>query len=84
MIQNHLIDHGQLHYDIFITDLIKIVVRINKTGAFHYNLLYYSHYIKAEELNDQVPDFVDSCIPFLKSYWPEIRANAAIVIGIMN
>lgn len=28
MIQSHLLEHGNLHYDIFILDFMKVVVRI--------------------------------------------------------
>lgn len=37
--------------------------------------------LQAEELNDKIPDFIESCIPFLKSSWPELRGNAAVIIG---
>lgn len=28
--------------------------------------------------------FIESTLPYLKSYWEEIRGNAAIVIGILS
>lgn len=37
--------------------------------------------LTGEELPDHIQDFIDSCIPHLKSQWPEIRGSAAIVIG---
>ena len=34
------------------------------------------------ELTDHIQDFIDSCIPKLRSQWPEVRGSAAIVIGM--
>uniref|UniRef100_A0A182TC47 Maestro/Maestro-like HEAT-repeats domain-containing protein n=1 Tax=Anopheles maculatus TaxID=74869 RepID=A0A182TC47_9DIPT len=33
-----------------------------------------------EELQDWINDFIDACLPMLRSQWPEIRGNAAILI----
>lgn len=33
------------------------------------------------ELTDHIQDFIDSCLPKLRSQWPEVRGSAAIVIG---
>lgn len=51
-------------------------------GTLNYNVFVFD-FIKltGEELTDHVQDFIDSCIPHLKSQWPEIRGNSAIVIG---
>lgn len=35
MVQTHLLEHGQLHYDVFLIDFIKVVVRI-----FYCTILY--------------------------------------------
>lgn len=63
MAQKHLIDHGQLNYDFFIIDFVKLI---------------------GNELKEHVGDLIESCIPFLKSHWTEIRGNAAIIIGILH
>lgn len=39
--------------------------------------------LQVEELNDHVSDFFESCLPHLKSQWPEIRGNAACIIGML-
>lgn len=28
-------------------------------------------------------DFIESCLPHLKSQWPEIRGNAACIVGLL-
>ncbi|XP_037937938.1 maestro heat-like repeat-containing protein family member 1 [Teleopsis dalmanni] len=38
----------------------------------------------AIELPEHIQDFIDSCIPKLRSQWPEVRGSAAIVIGILH
>ncbi|XP_017099571.2 maestro heat-like repeat-containing protein family member 1 [Drosophila bipectinata] len=38
----------------------------------------------AMELTDHIQDFIDSCLPQLRSQWPEVRGSAAIVIGILH
>ncbi|XP_065363715.1 maestro heat-like repeat-containing protein family member 1 isoform X1 [Calliphora vicina] len=63
MAQRHLLDHGQLNYNNFIVDFVKVI---------------------AMELTDHIQDFIDSCIPKLRSQWPEVRGSAAIVIGILH
>uniref|UniRef100_A0A182W5M5 Uncharacterized protein n=1 Tax=Anopheles minimus TaxID=112268 RepID=A0A182W5M5_9DIPT len=37
-----------------------------------------------EELQDWINDFIDACLPMLRSQWPEIRGNAAILIGLLH
>ncbi|XP_055840897.1 maestro heat-like repeat-containing protein family member 1 isoform X1 [Episyrphus balteatus] len=63
MAQKHLIDHGQLNYNVFILDFVKVI---------------------AADLPDSIQDFIESCIPKLRSQWPEVRGNAAIIIGILH
>lgn len=36
------------------------------------------------ELNDSIPDFIESALPFLKSGWPQLRGNAAVVCGLLH
>ncbi|KAH8408933.1 hypothetical protein KR009_004065 [Drosophila setifemur] len=38
----------------------------------------------AVELTDHIQDFIESCLPQLRSQWPEVRGSAAIVIGILH
>ncbi|KAL7745291.1 hypothetical protein ACLKA6_015316 [Drosophila palustris] len=38
----------------------------------------------ALELTEHTQDFIDSCMPKLRSQWPEVRGSAAIVIGILH
>ncbi|KAI8033359.1 maestro heat-like repeat-containing protein family member 1 [Drosophila gunungcola] len=38
----------------------------------------------AMELTEHIQDFIDSCLPQLRSQWPEVRGSAAIVIGILH
>lgn len=33
------------------------------------------------ELTDHIQDFINSCLPNLRSPWPEVRGSAAVVIG---
>ena len=33
------------------------------------------------DLSSHIQDFIDSCVPKLRSQWPEVRGSAAIVIG---
>jgi len=63
MVQSHLLDHGQLHYDVFVMNFVKLI---------------------GEELSEHIPSFIDSCLPYLKSSWPEIRGNAAVIIGLLH
>ncbi|XP_055389561.1 maestro heat-like repeat-containing protein family member 1 [Condylostylus longicornis] len=63
MAQKHLLDHGQLNYNIFIVDFVKLI---------------------GTELKEHIQDFIESCIPFLRSHWSEIRGNATIVIGVLH
>lgn len=37
-----------------------------------------------EELPDSVNDFIDACLPFMRSQWAEIRGNAAVLIGLFH
>lgn len=52
--------------------------------------LQYGTFIKdfvkliGEELPDSVNDFIDSCLPFMRSQWAEIRGNAAVLIGLLH
>ncbi|XP_058442811.1 maestro heat-like repeat-containing protein family member 1 [Malaya genurostris] len=61
--QNHLLEHGQLHYGNFVKEFTKLI---------------------GEELPDSISDFIDSCIPFLRSHWPEIRGNTTVLIGLLH
>lgn len=36
-----------------------------------------------EHLSDHISDFIESCLPYLKSQWSEIRGNAACIIGLL-
>ncbi|XP_030379317.1 maestro heat-like repeat-containing protein family member 1 [Scaptodrosophila lebanonensis] len=38
----------------------------------------------AMELTEHIQDFIESCIPKLRSQWPEVRGSSAIVIGILH
>lgn len=82
MVQSHLLDHGQLHYDIFVADLLKLIVcvsvGVNETTSL---IVFFFVGFKGEELNDAIPEFIETSLPFLKSSWSEIRGNAAVVIG---
>ncbi|ETN63752.1 hypothetical protein AND_004522 [Anopheles darlingi] len=52
--------------------------------------LQYSTFLKdfakliGEELHDWISDFIDACLPLLRSQWPEVRGNAAILIGLLH
>ncbi|XP_055537388.1 maestro heat-like repeat-containing protein family member 1 isoform X2 [Wyeomyia smithii] len=51
--------------------------------------LQYNNFIKdfskliGEELPDSIGDFIDACLPSLRSQWSEIRGNAAVLIGLL-
>lgn len=38
---------------------------------------------QSEDLSDRVSDFIECCLLHLKSQWPEIRGNAACIVGIL-
>lgn len=68
-------------------------LKINDMAQRHlldYGQLNYSNFVVdfvkviAMELTDHIQDFIDSCIPKLRSQWPEVRGSAAIVIGILH
>uniref|UniRef100_A0A1A9WCB3 Uncharacterized protein n=1 Tax=Glossina brevipalpis TaxID=37001 RepID=A0A1A9WCB3_9MUSC len=63
MIEYNLTDHGQLNYNIFVVDFVKLI---------------------AMELTDHIQDFINSCLPNLRSPWPEVRGSAAVVIELQN
>ncbi|XP_059616812.1 maestro heat-like repeat-containing protein family member 1 [Phlebotomus argentipes] len=63
MAQSHLLEHGQLNYEVFIEDFVKVI---------------------GEELADNMADFIESCLPHFKSQWPEVRGNAAILVGLLH
>ncbi|KAH8397492.1 hypothetical protein KR222_008299, partial [Zaprionus bogoriensis] len=56
----------------------------------HQQQLQYSSFVLdfvkaiALELTQHIQDFIDSCMPKLRSQWPEVRGSAAIVIGILH
>ncbi|XP_037026601.1 maestro heat-like repeat-containing protein family member 1 [Bradysia coprophila] len=54
-------------------------------GTLNYDM-FINDFIKtiATELCDNIPDFIESCLPFLKSSWSEIRGNAAVIIGLLQ
>lgn len=33
---------------------------------------------------DKVPNFIESCLPYLRSHWNEIRSHACTVIGLLH
>uniref|UniRef100_A0A1L8DCH9 Putative heat repeat-containing protein 7a n=1 Tax=Nyssomyia neivai TaxID=330878 RepID=A0A1L8DCH9_9DIPT len=37
-----------------------------------------------EELQENMSDFIESCLPHFKSQWPEVRGNAAILVGLLH
>ncbi|EDW00462.1 maestro heat-like repeat-containing protein family member 1 [Drosophila grimshawi] len=72
-------------------------VRVNEIAQQHLsndadqlNQLNYSSFVVdfvkviAVELTEHIQDFIDSCMPQLRSQWPEVRGSAAIVIGILH
>lgn len=64
MIEENLLDYGQLNYDMFILGLLKVV---NEEFSF-----------------DLIHQAIDSCLPFLKSRWSELRANVTIMIAVLG
>ncbi|XP_053688196.1 maestro heat-like repeat-containing protein family member 1 [Sabethes cyaneus] len=52
--------------------------------------LQYNNFIKdftkliGEELPESIGDFIDACLPSLRSQWSEIRGNAAVLIGLLH
>lgn len=36
------------------------------------------------EMPDKVPGFIESCLPYLRSHWNEIRSNACTFIGLLH
>lgn len=83
MVQDHLLEYGQLNYDVFINAFIKIIVSQRVWPVAHFIEVFASffYFYQAAELCDNIPDFIESCLPFLKSSWSEIRGNAAVIIG---
>lgn len=47
------------------------------------NILHFS-FPQNEDLSEHISDFIESCLPFLKSQWPEIRGNAACIVGLLH
>lgn len=41
-------------------------------------------FLQNEDLSEHVSDFIESTLPHLKSAWPEIRGNAACIIGLLH
>lgn len=33
---------------------------------------------------DKVPNFIESCLPYLRSHWNEIRSHACTIIGLLH
>lgn len=33
---------------------------------------------------EKVSNFIESCLPYLRSHWNEIRANACTIIGLLH
>lgn len=33
---------------------------------------------------DKVPNFIESCLPYLRSHWNEIRSHACTVLGLLH
>uniref|UniRef100_A0A1B0CX25 Maestro heat-like repeat-containing protein family member 1 n=2 Tax=Lutzomyia longipalpis TaxID=7200 RepID=A0A1B0CX25_LUTLO len=63
MAQMHLLEHGQLNYEAFLEDFVKVI---------------------GEELVENMSDFIESCLPHFKSQWPEVRGNAAVLVGLLQ
>ncbi|XP_055586615.1 maestro heat-like repeat-containing protein family member 1 [Uranotaenia lowii] len=68
-------------------------IKMNELAQNHlleHGQLQYGTFVKdfikliGEELSESINDFIDACIPFLRSQWPEIRGNAAILIGLLH
>ncbi|XP_058812220.1 maestro heat-like repeat-containing protein family member 1 [Topomyia yanbarensis] len=68
-------------------------VKMNKLAQNHlleHGQLQYSNFVKdftkliGEELSESVSDFIDACLPSLRSQWAEIRGNAAVLIGLLH
>uniref|UniRef100_A0A336MNJ8 CSON014643 protein n=1 Tax=Culicoides sonorensis TaxID=179676 RepID=A0A336MNJ8_CULSO len=72
-----------------LIDAPKIYEMVQKFVT-EYNNLNYDSFIHdfvrlvGDELHDSVSTFIDACLPFLKSIWPEIRGNVPIIIGILH
>ncbi|XP_055615310.1 maestro heat-like repeat-containing protein family member 1 isoform X2 [Toxorhynchites rutilus septentrionalis] len=69
------------------------MTKMNQLAQNHlleHGQLQYSNFIKdfvkliGEELADYLNDFIDSCLPALRSQWAEIRGNAAVLIGLLH
>lgn len=39
---------------------------------------------QVDDLDSHISDFIESCLPFLKSQWPEIRGNACCIVGLLH
>lgn len=33
---------------------------------------------------EKVPNFIESCLPYLRSHWNEIRTNTCTIIGLLH
>lgn len=33
---------------------------------------------------DKIPNFIESCLPYLRSHWNEIRSHACTIIGLLH
>ena len=40
--------------------------------------------VKQEFSYDLLQQAIESCVPFLKSQWPELRGNAIIVVAVLG
>lgn len=81
MVQKQLQDHMTVNFDVFVVALLKLVVSVlGLLDAKYFNSCVLS-LLKGTELNGSIPDFIESTLPYLKSNWPQLRGNAAIVIG---
>lgn len=92
MVQSHILEHGNLQYDNFLPIFLKLIVRytqffaVSMSMTIHFVLFdcFFFCYLQNEHLSEHISDFIESCLPHLKSQWPEIRGNAACIIGLLH
>jgi hypothetical protein len=81
--QEVLEEFYQLNFDVFMQDFVQLVVRNYLLGCVEV-LQILNSFEQCQELPDHLSTFIETCLPFIKSYWSEIRGNACLVIGLLQ
>lgn len=81
-IQYELQEFRQLNYESFVHDFVRLAVSF-LLSQISSNFILKFH-PQCLEIPDKVANFIESCLPYLRSHWNEIRSHSCIIIGLLH